>query len=86
MCPETCVPSLPSVSSSRYLVLSRNLSLIIARMSAASILPGSSRHFTAADSGATDHMFLDKSVFISYKLVTNLQVRMGNNSYLPVLG
>jgi hypothetical protein len=39
-----------------------------------------------ADSGATDHMLPDKSGFISYKLVTNLQVRMGNNSYLPVLG
>jgi hypothetical protein len=31
-------------------------------------------------------MFLDKSAFISYKLVSNLCVRMGNNSYLLVLG
>jgi hypothetical protein len=31
-------------------------------------------------------MLLDEPAFISYKLVTNLQVRMGNNSYLPILG
>jgi hypothetical protein len=79
-------PSLPSVSSLRCLVLSRKLSSIIAHMSAASILPGSGCRFTVADSGATDHMLPDKSAFISYKLVTNLQVQMGNNSYLPVLG
>jgi hypothetical protein len=39
-----------------------------------------------ANSGATNHMFPDKSAFISYKLVINFCVRMGNNSYLPVLG
>jgi hypothetical protein len=56
------------------------------RMSAALILPTSGRHFTVANSGATNHMFPDKSAFISYRLVTNLQVQMGNNSFLPVLG
>ena len=55
-------------------------------MSTASILPTSGSRFTVADSGATDHMFPDKSTFISYKLVSNLQVHMGNNSFLPVLG
>ena len=30
-------------------------------------------------------MFPDKSAFISYKSITHLKVRMGNNSYLPVL-
>jgi hypothetical protein len=39
-----------------------------------------------ADTGATDHMTPHKSAFISYKAVENLQVRMGNNSYVPVLG
>jgi hypothetical protein len=39
-----------------------------------------------ADLGATDHMFPDKSAFISYKTTSGLKVRMGNNSYLPVLG
>jgi hypothetical protein len=86
MCPESCMSSLPSVSSLCCLILSCKLSSIIARMSAASILPGSGCCFTFADSGATDHMPLDKSAFISYKLMTNLQVRMGNNSYPPVLG
>jgi hypothetical protein len=86
MCPESCAPSPPFVSLLRCLVLSRTLSSIIARMSAASILPGSSCRFTVANSGATDHMLPDKSTFISYNLVTNLQARMGNNSYLPVLG
>ncbi len=31
-------------------------------------------------------MIPDKSAFISYKMVMNLQVRMGNNLYLLVLG
>jgi hypothetical protein len=86
MCPESCTPSLPFVSLLRCHVLSCTLSSIIACMSAASILPGSGCRFTVTDSGATDHMLPDKSAFISYNLVTNLQVRMGNNSYLPVLG
>ncbi len=44
------------------------------------------RHFNVANSGTTNHMFPDKSAIISYRLVTNLQVRMGNNSFLLVLG
>jgi hypothetical protein len=36
--------------------------------------------------GATNHMLLKEATFISYKLVSNLQVRMGNNSFLPALG
>jgi hypothetical protein len=55
-------------------------------MSAALIFPGYYHCFTIANSGATDHMLPDKSDFILYKLVTNFQVCMGNNSYLPVLG
>jgi hypothetical protein len=39
-----------------------------------------------ADTGATDHMVPDRSVFISYKAIKNLCVRMGNNSFAPVLG
>ncbi len=39
-----------------------------------------------ADTGATDHMIPDRSAFISYKAVHNLCVRMGNNSYAPILG
>jgi hypothetical protein len=78
--------NLPAASSSKCIVISKHLMSIIRRMSAASILPTSGCRFTVADSGATNHMFPDKSAFISYRLVTNLQVRMGNNSFLPVLG
>jgi hypothetical protein len=38
------------------------------------------------DTGATNHMLPDRSAFISYKAVRHLHVRMGNNSYAPVLG
>jgi hypothetical protein len=55
-------------------------------MLSALIFPTLGHCFTVANSGATDHMFHDKSAFISYRLVINLQVRMGNNSFLPVLG
>jgi hypothetical protein len=55
-------------------------------MLAALIFPALGRCFTMADSGATNHMFSDKSAFISYRLMTNLQVQMGNNSFLSVLG
>ena len=33
-----------------------------------------------------DHMVSEGSAFIWYKVVRNLRVRMGNNSYAPVLG
>ncbi len=39
-----------------------------------------------ADTGATDHMLPDKSAFISYYLVIGRRVRMGNNSFAPILG
>ena len=68
-------------------MVSKHLASIIQRMSTSSILPPSGvSRFTVTNSGATDHMFPDKSAFISYKLVTHLQVQMGNNSFLPVLG
>jgi hypothetical protein len=39
-----------------------------------------------ADTGATNHMLPDALAFISYKRVMDLSVRMGNNSFVPVLG
>jgi hypothetical protein len=39
-----------------------------------------------ADTGATDRMVPDRRAFISYKSVRGLRVRMGNNSFAPVLG
>jgi hypothetical protein len=77
---------LPLVLSSHCIVLSKKPMSLIHGMSASLILPGSSCQFTVADLGATNHMFPDKSAFISYKLVSNLHVCMGNNSHLPVLG
>ncbi len=87
--PIECLIQLPSGLTSHTsccIVLSKSLSSLIERMSKASILPGLSLCFTVADSGATDHMFTNKSALILYKLVVNLQVWMGNNFYLPVLG
>ncbi len=72
--------------SSQSVIFPSDLSTLIANMFKASIQLGSGQQFTVTDSGATDHMFPDKSAFISYKIVTNLQVCMGNNSFLPVLG
>jgi hypothetical protein len=39
-----------------------------------------------AVTSATDHMLPDKSAFISYHLVANYCVRMGNNSFAPIIG
>jgi hypothetical protein len=80
-----CLP-VPVTSSPACINLSCRLQAIIARMSRNSITPGSCRRFSTADMGATNHMFPDKMAFIPYKAIFNLQVWMGNNSYLPVLG
>jgi hypothetical protein len=50
------------------------------------ISPTDLNRLDVADTGATDHMFPDRSAFISYKAVWHLCVQMGNNSYAPVLG
>jgi hypothetical protein len=42
--------------------------------------------FVVADTRATNHMLPDALAFNSYKQVTDLSVRMGNNSFVPVLG
>ncbi len=47
---------------------------------------GTPFRFAVADTGATDHMVPDRNAFISYKSVVGLRVRMGNNSFAPVLG
>ncbi len=73
-------------TNSHLIILSKHLQAIIARLAHASIHPCPSRRFMVADSSTIDHMIPDKSAFISYKMVTNLQVGMGNNLYLLVLG
>jgi hypothetical protein len=39
-----------------------------------------------ADTGATDHMLPNKSAFISYYPISGRHVRMGNNSFAPIVG
>jgi hypothetical protein len=50
------------------------------------VLPLRHGWLAVADTGATDHLVPDKSCFISYKAIPGLSVRMGNNSFAPVLG
>jgi hypothetical protein len=79
-------PTNPLTSSSSCLVLPDRLQSILLRLAASSISPDSTTRVAVADTGATDQMFPDKSAFISYKRISNLQVRMGNNTFLLVLG
>ena len=79
-------PSIPLPSSSSCLVLPDHLQSILLWLAASSISPDSTTRVAFADTGATEHMIPDKSAFISYKHISNLQVRMGNNTFLPVLG
>jgi hypothetical protein len=73
-------------SSSHVINLLHNICCLILCVSQSSIGIKSSKHFAIANTGATDHMQPNKSAFISYKAVFNLQVWMGNNSFIPVLG
>jgi hypothetical protein len=87
------MPLFPSASSNSLLVpamlalcsiiLPQHLQAIIARMMKASISPGLGCRFSVAETGATDHMFLNKLAFISYRSIPNLQVWMGNGVALP---
>ena len=79
-------PSNPLPSSSSCHVLPDRLQSILLWLAASSISPDSATCVAIADTGATDHMFPDKSAFISYKRISNLQFRMGNNTFLLVLG
>ena len=80
------LPSIPLPSSSSCLVLPDCIQSIPLWLATSSISPNSTTRVAVADTGATYHMFPDKSAFISCKRISNLQVRMGNNSFLPVLG
>ena len=44
------------------------------------------KRLTIADTGATDHMFPERSSFISYHRSAKSRVRLGNNSFAPILG
>jgi hypothetical protein len=49
-------------------------------------VPDAAHSLLVADTGATDHMILEKCAFISYWPVSGCQVHMGNNSFTPILG
>jgi len=83
--PSSALPPSPSTrhppwlsSALQHLLNSLSLSPVV--------LPTTTGHLTVADTGDTDHMVPDKSAFVSYKSISGLSVRMGNNSYVPVLG
>jgi hypothetical protein len=73
-------------SAFRSISFPTSITRLINKLSLSPTAPLFNGHFAVADSRATDHMFPDKSSFISYKIVSGLQVRMGNNLYIPVLG
>ncbi len=59
---------------------------LLDKLSLSLTLPSLQGCFTDADSGAIDTMLPNKLSFISLKKVFELNVWMGNNSYIPVLG
>jgi hypothetical protein len=78
--------SLPLASDDGIISLSHCLHWLIQRVSQSLIGLSFFERLAVADTGATDHMLPDKVAFISYKAISNLQVRMGNISFIPVLG
>ncbi len=80
------VPVSPSVAYTTTISLLLSITQILDRLSLTPSAPTSVGRFAVADTGATDHMVPDKLAFISYKHVIGLNVRMGNNSYVPVQG
>ena len=93
-CSHVCVvSSLSSVSARSQAVSTSSSSLpaslpsLLTQLAASPIAaPLTTGGLAVADTGATDHMLPDRSCFISYKSVVGLSVRMGNNSFVPVLG
>jgi hypothetical protein len=77
-----CSSSSNSVTSGDDIVLPQDLFSFLLR----AISPADSHCLVMADTGATNHMLPDRSAFILYKSVRHIHVRMGNNSYAPVLG
>jgi hypothetical protein len=70
----------------RMISLLGHLHQLIQQVSHSSVGVLLSKRFAAADTGATDYMLSDKAAFISYKSISKLQVWMGNNFFIPVLG
>ncbi len=75
----------------RTVCLPKKVLALLSNPPAHSVAPSVALHRTrtsllVADSGATDHMLPDKSAFISYSPVEGRRVRIGNNSFAPILG
>jgi hypothetical protein len=92
-CSHVCVvPSLSTSALSPHLQarqpsLLSALQHLLTKLSLSPItVPLIHGQLAVADTGATDHMVPDKYCFISDKSMSGVLVRMGNNSYVPVLG
>ncbi len=83
--PSLVIPC-SAASSTLCITFPEALHHLLGQMLQSLIVRTQSGSLVVANTGATDHMTPHKSAFISYKAVENLQVRMGNNSYVPVLG
>jgi hypothetical protein len=75
---------LSSISTTSGDVIALPLDLVSSLLGAVS--PTDLNRLIVADTGATNHILPDRLAFISYKSVWHLRIRMGNNSYAPVLG
>jgi hypothetical protein len=87
--PSLRVPrsSASSLDLSGWTVIKLPSKLVSALLKAMSLEAlGAALQLVVADTGATDHMLLDRSAFNSHKLVRNLHMHMGKNSYAMVLG
>jgi hypothetical protein len=84
--PQPSVGLPPAASASQCICLLKAFHHLLGQLSQSSVVRTQSGSLVVANTGATDHMTPYKSVFISYKAIANLQVRMGNNSFVPVLG
>jgi hypothetical protein len=71
--------------TSQCIRLPKSLHRLLGQLSLSSFVRTQSGSLVVAGTGETDHITPHKSVFISYKAVANLQVRMGNNSFVPIL-
>jgi hypothetical protein len=80
--PSTCWGSPPSC----YLSLPVSIHQTLDKLALLPLLLELHGRFVVADTGATGHMLVDKTNFISYKSISNLLVRMGINLFIPVLG
>jgi hypothetical protein len=83
--PDPLSPTCSATQLVDYIVLPPTLVQLLLK-AIPTMSNGTPSCLVVADTSATDHMVPDHSAFISYKSVHGLQVRMGNNSFAPILG